>query len=47
MSLGVSEKKAISDQEAKPEKSKRIVAKVIAKMAPAVGAMIVTSLNIC
>ena len=47
MSLGDSEKKAISDPDAKPEKSRRIAAKMIAKMAPAEGAMRVTSLNIC
>jgi hypothetical protein len=45
--LGVNEKKAISEPEAKPEKSRRIAAKAIAKMAPIEGAMIVTSLNIC
>jgi hypothetical protein len=44
--LGLSEKKAISDPEAKPENSRRMAANTMAKMAPDVGAMMVTSLNI-
>ena len=46
-SLGVKEKKAISDPDAKPEKSNKTAANTIAKMAPAEGAITVTSLNIC
>ena len=46
MSFGESEKKAISDPEAKPEKNKRIRARIPEKMAPMEGAMIVTSLII-
>jgi hypothetical protein len=45
--LGDNEKKAISEPEAKPEKTRSKTARIPAKMAPMEGAMIVTSLNIC
>jgi hypothetical protein len=45
--LGESEKNAISEPEAKPEKIRSTAASIAAKMAPTEGAMIVTSLNIC
>ena len=47
ISLGVNEKKAISEPDAKPENNRRTAASITAKMAPMEGAMIVTSLNIC
>ena len=46
-SLGESEKKAISEPEAKPEKKSNMAASRPAKMAPMEGAMNVISLNIC
>ena len=46
-SLGDSEKNAISEPDANPEKISRIAASIAAKMAPMEGAMIVTSLSIC